>query len=103
MGLDNGFLQALATPLLGLIIVSSARLESGASWRVPRWLVTLGDWSFALYLTHALVLKAVQPFAAGWVAVAISVPVCLALSGIAYRFYERPVEKWLRARPIGGR
>ena len=73
------------------------------------WLGRLGAWSFALYLVHELVLKLVEPLAdrvdtLGGVALTIAaVLASIALSGIFYVFFERPVERWLRSRVTGKR
>lgn len=64
--------------------------------------VRLGQWSFALYLVHEIVLKAAAPIvgdappAIAYTAVAIVVVISVAASGILYEWFERPIEKKLR-------
>jgi peptidoglycan/LPS O-acetylase OafA/YrhL len=65
-------------------------------------LVKLGQWSFALYLVHELVIRAsvhlINPLPFPQVVVACLLVFCVsvALSGLLYEAYERPVEKKLR-------
>lgn len=67
------------------------------------YLVRLGQWSFALYLVHELIIKAVGEwvdplsFVPGLMAAAIVVAVAVGASGVLYEYFERPVEKRLRA------
>jgi peptidoglycan/LPS O-acetylase OafA/YrhL len=70
-------------------------------------MVKLGEWSFALYLVHELVLRTAlelgpetlaQRAAFAVVGIAVSIP----LAGAAYTFFERPVEARLRNRGSGG-
>lgn len=43
---------------LGLIMISALYFERG-NHQAPAWLVTLGDWSYSLYLTHILTLSVI--------------------------------------------
>ncbi|GAA1269489.1 hypothetical protein GCM10009589_24080 [Arthrobacter pascens] len=66
-------------------------------------MVTLGRWSFALYLVHELVIRLATPLvdgldAAGALAVsALVVVASLAISGLLHELVESPAEKWLRS------
>jgi peptidoglycan/LPS O-acetylase OafA/YrhL len=66
-------------------------------------LVTLGHWSYAFYLLHALVLRAafeLEPSMdgiKGWGWVAVLLAVSIAASGVLYTLVERPLERRLRA------
>jgi peptidoglycan/LPS O-acetylase OafA/YrhL len=71
-------------------------------------MVKLGEWSFALYLVHELVLRTAlergpetisQRPAFAVVGIAVSIP----LAGAAYTFFERPIEARLRNRSSRGR
>ncbi|WP_169711670.1 acyltransferase family protein [Henriciella litoralis] len=42
------------------LVYALASLEANGGIEMPRWLVTLGDWSFALYLSHLFVLSGVR-------------------------------------------
>jgi peptidoglycan/LPS O-acetylase OafA/YrhL len=92
--------------LYGLLIVAAAGLdlEGKSSLLRHRIMVTLGQWSFALYLIHATIIYAfVNQLGArprivysniGWLVI-ISL-VCIAASGVLYKLVEHPVEKRLR-------
>lgn len=89
-----------------LLIISAAQSDTLGRWNALRnpWLVRLGDWSFAFYLVHGLVLyyggKIFLPsdsplshiviFAIGAFIVAT------ATAGLLYHFVERPVERLIR-------
>jgi len=93
--------------LYGLVITAAAQLDlAGApSFLRDRAMVRLGEWSYALYLIHATVIYAlieligarssVQYTNVVWL-VGVSV-VCIVVSAALYRFFEYPVEAWLRA------
>lgn len=79
--------------------------------RVPDALVRIGDWSYALYLCHILVLSAVGRVwfalfernwfsSAGFIIAAITAAICT--SALAYHLYERPIIR-LGKKRIGGR
>ncbi|MUN62392.1 acyltransferase family protein [Kocuria sediminis] len=67
-----------------------------------RTVVRLGQWSFALYLVHELVIKLAIPFVdtlsfTGAMATSTAILiVSVALAGALYEYFERPVEKRLR-------
>lgn len=66
-------------------------------------MVKLGEWSFALYLVHELVLRSAlelgpeTPTARAVFAV-VGIAVSIPLAGAAYTYFERPVEARLRNR-----
>ncbi|UQX90198.1 acyltransferase [Jatrophihabitans telluris] len=73
------------------------------------WAVRLGEWSFAFYLVHQLVLRIVQwawghlpdrMSATDWRLAQIAIDLALAVlaSGALYRFVEVPFERRLRPR-----
>ncbi|MFF2843301.1 acyltransferase family protein [Paenarthrobacter sp. NPDC057981] len=65
--------------------------------------VKLGQWSFALYLIHELVLRATEPLADGasasmaLVIAAGAILISIVLAAVAFEYFERPVEAKLRA------
>lgn len=74
----------------------------------PKMLVTLGDWSYALYLTHILTLSLMGRFWAQLdiqnqffnviALIAMSVT-AIVISGLTYKLFERPallLSKWIR-------
>ena len=89
-----------------LVIYFGARFE--AAGRMQTWLAGLGDLSYALYATHAplLSLSAVvvglalgrawtdqgHGFALGFVLAAV------VFAGLAHRFFDAPVRRWLTRR-----
>ncbi|RAX47007.1 acyltransferase [Arthrobacter sp. AQ5-06] len=90
---------------LAVISASAGRDLSGTSGGpASRALARLGQWSFALYLVHELVLRLVRPLIGerpvedAWTAAAILIVASIALSGLLHEFVEKPAEKWLRSR-----
>jgi peptidoglycan/LPS O-acetylase OafA/YrhL len=64
------------------------------------WAVRLGDWSYALYLVHVIVMYLVlnlgfRSTASALAAAGVSVVAAAAL----FHLVEHPLERWLRARP----
>ena len=101
------FLAAFGFVLCPLTILSLALRES-ARGRPHVWLGFLGDISYSTYLIHfpmqltlALIATrfALKPdfFMQGWVMIAFYA-VLIALGTASYRFFERPVQHWIRRR-----
>ena len=90
------------TPIMVGVVAAWAAYELSGSRRVPRALVRLGEWSFALYLTHRGVVYAhLLPTVLGWprwVAILTLWTLALLVSAAAYEWVERPLNRWLRAR-----
>lgn len=90
----------------GLLIVTAAArdLATTPGWLTQNHWVRLGQWSFALYLVHELVLRAAEPLDRHldlWPAItaaALLVAASIALSGWLYRTVEQPWERRLRPR-----
>jgi peptidoglycan/LPS O-acetylase OafA/YrhL len=104
----NDFARVFAWGVPAAMLVAAVVLKSawaGASSRVTRAGVTLGDASYALYLCHPIVMA---PFARGWfflgadrllparagVAVEVGLSVIVALA--IYRWFERPTTRRLQ-------
>ncbi|UKA56550.1 acyltransferase [Arthrobacter sp. FW305-BF8] len=97
---------ALSIPGFALLIAAFAdrdRCGGRPTFVSAPALVKLGEWSFALYLVHELVLRTAlelgpenlaQRAALAAVGIALSIP----LAGAAYTFVERPIEARLRSR-----
>jgi peptidoglycan/LPS O-acetylase OafA/YrhL len=108
-----GGVSMLAVP--GWLVLVAALARADQAGRSPVGgtpLVRLGEWSYALYLLHPVVLHfaglagyfhldapAVVLAIGAWAA-------AVALSGLAYMLVERPLEDWLRGgrpgRPLPG-
>lgn len=92
-------------PSFAAVILAAAcgDLRGEAGPLRSRWGVRLGQWSFALYLIHELILRLIAPWVsglpvAGTAAVTVAVVVAsLAASGALYRWVERPVEQRLNS------
>lgn len=92
-----GFLAIIAAAANGDLSGSSTVLGS-------KTLVRLGQWSFALYLVHELVIRLARPFLADlsmdetFGAAVLAVLASIALSGLLHELAEKPAERWLRSR-----
>lgn len=98
-------LAAMPGTFFVIAAAASCDVDGRGGWLHSAWLIRLGQWSFALYLTHVLLLS-VGEMALGdarpslllelaYVAAAVIV------SGVFFTCFERPVEKWLRNRGAG--
>lgn len=95
----------------GFLMLIAASADSDLARRTTvltsRALVRLGQWSYALYLVHELVIKVARPFvltmsvAASIGMAALVGLVSILLSGILHEVVERPCERWLRRRYLG--
>ena len=99
------------------IVYALASMEANGRLKVPGWMVTLGDWSYAIYLCHILVLSVIRrvflmlaaqlegtPYA-DWFTVGapgridniLFYLLCISLSiltaGLVFRLFETPVIK----------
>jgi exopolysaccharide production protein ExoZ len=81
-----------------LLALGVARLEKQGAIRTPRWLVFMGAASYALYLTHELVLPVVTRLSPpAWpVVFAMNLVACLTAGAGYYWFFERPLLKALK-------
>ena len=67
--------------------------------RVPRWLVLLGESSYALYLVHVPVQYAIAKLAGhapDWLVLSLLVVVPVGVAVGLHRWVERPISKYLR-------
>ena len=84
-----------------IVAAANSDLRGSASWLRARWLVKLGEWSFAFYLLHQMVLRvlAVTTLGGHPAGVAFAVEALLVatvLSAALFTFVERPLDRWLR-------
>ena len=99
IGGDTGVWRPLALGLPAFALVSGGlALERSGVWPKLRPLELVGDWSYSLYLLHGLALKAVEkPLGAHpWLAVPLGIAASIALAYVSYRFFEKPVARFLR-------
>ncbi len=107
--LGNGVEDAVVLPLILLVISSAATasLNGTGQFLAQPWLVRLGEWSFALYITHWLLLLVAEHFDPGSKGRPVSfqlaegflfILAALAVAGAAYTWFEKPMEKRLRGR-----
>ena len=96
----------LLVPFALLVVALAQReLADGRSWLAGRRWVVLGEWSYAFYLIHHLLLQVAQRAvgeigdvrAMAWVTVLLAATVLVA--GALFRFVERPAERRLRGAP----
>lgn len=87
------------TPALSLIVLGLLYLER-ANKIMPRWIVTLGDWSYALYLTHVLSLSLIgyiwRPLGQSgyWdniYVIVLMIFITIIVAGLTYKFIEKPL------------
>lgn len=95
-------LDSLRVPLFGivsaLIVYWLAAIEQQCQRKVPLWLTRTGDWSYATYLSHVLILSAlgrlIDQFTTGGVGAAVMIPIAVvaanAVGGLVHIFLERP-------------
>ncbi|WP_237393878.1 acyltransferase family protein [Pseudarthrobacter sp. ATCC 49987] len=97
-----GFLAMIAA-------AAASDLKDKASSLSSHTIVRLGQWSFALYLVHELVIRMVRPLVDGspigtvFIASALVIAASVLLSGALHELVERPAERWLRAWRTSGR
>lgn len=106
-GIENAVLLPFILILIGSAATADLRLQPGFLTRP--WALRLGEWSFALYMTHWLLLTAVVavlpdlstfPLVVRFLAQVVYVVAAIAVAALAYVAVERPLERRLRgARP----
>ena len=76
------------------------------SWEdLPRWLVLLGDASYAFYLVHPFPMRALRVLFARLslpppLYIAVTMAVCVALAIALHLAVEQPILRWGRRRPV---
>jgi peptidoglycan/LPS O-acetylase OafA/YrhL len=98
-----GWVALTLVPFVLLVPAAAvADLEGRRSWLHARWLVLLGEWSYAFYLLHRAVMAFAEkaiPHPTAPVEVGLFVVTFVAALGVAivaHRWFERPVERWIR-------
>lgn len=105
--------DVVVVTLFPLVILCAVSARGVSGWILnARPVVLLGEISFSIYLVHGLVqhaathvLNALQldqtEISAGpsWVALALMLLAVFGLSIASYRYFEKPMRRWLNARP----
>ncbi len=78
------------------ILAASLALEPVLGARLPRWLLAIGDASYAIYLVHPFVVPALARH--GSVAGAVSVPASVAAGLLLHGLVDAPLQRLLAAR-----
>ncbi len=95
----DGFGRPLTYGLVALLIVDAcARAEERGAWRVPKWVIILGDSSYALYLIHAPLLAGIALAIRRWFPELPVLPILLiflpgiqVLAIIFWQNFEKPM------------
>ncbi len=99
-------------PAMIFLVWGSTVLALSGGVSVPKWLIQLGDWSYALYLIHYIVLIAMKRgleelglsnmLGGGGLAIIIfslaAIAFSLIASGVLHTLVERPLIRWFRRR-----
>ncbi|MFI8961376.1 acyltransferase family protein [Streptomyces sp. NPDC053493] len=103
---EIGFFDAVLMPVFALLIVAAALgdVSGRRSLLRSRVLVRLGEWSFAYYLCHAVVLKVVEHLGHGpskglrtdLVEMAGAAVAALVVAAALHEWVEKPAERRLR-------
>ena len=82
-------------PPCALLVYAFASLDADGKMPISRSLSVVGDWSYALYLSHILVLVAIArllpAIAASPFFALIALPAILLVAGLTYTLVERPL------------
>jgi peptidoglycan/LPS O-acetylase OafA/YrhL len=90
---NNGVLAPIFAGVVWALSVISTPLSR---WLCSRWLVELGNASYALYLIHMPILSLFQHFR--WVTHScypVYLALCVGLSLMSFRYFETPARLWL--------
>lgn len=97
--------QLLSAPIFALLVCAAAQadLRGSRTGLGGAWAVRLGHWSFAWYLVHEIVIRAMlarygrtetlTTTAGFWL---LAIVISLAVAGMAYQWVEHPLERLLR-------
>ncbi|GAA1469902.1 hypothetical protein GCM10017607_11320 [Microbacterium thalassium] len=99
-----GWGPAVAVPFVVLIVAAAqADIAQESSVFRNRWIVRLGEWSFAFYLIHQMVIRTLaatfglQTNWSGAIAMALgAAAAAVTLSAALYHSVELPLERWIR-------
>jgi peptidoglycan/LPS O-acetylase OafA/YrhL len=89
-------MAALPGIMLLLAAAATSDLEGRRSLLSSRLVVVGGEWSFALYMTHQLVMKIAGEHLSSGAAIIASMALVLPVAAAVHVAWERPVERWIR-------
>ncbi|UEL27777.1 acyltransferase [Pseudarthrobacter sp. L1SW] len=102
------YVVANTVMLPGFVAVIAASAAADMDGRAGHFsshrLVKLGQWSFALYLVHEMFIKLadrwIDPLPLEWALIGCLAigSLCVAVSGLLYEWFERPIERGLRLK-----
>jgi peptidoglycan/LPS O-acetylase OafA/YrhL len=79
-----------------VILAACLALEPTVGQRLPAWLLTVGDASYAIYLVHPLIVPAMARH--GALAAAAAVPLSVAAGILVHRWLDAPLQRRLAGR-----
>jgi peptidoglycan/LPS O-acetylase OafA/YrhL len=88
----------VAGPMFALIFVLAFDRGLIARALHARWLLKLGEWSFAIYMVQYTVMVALPVTASPWLQGTLAIAGSIVAGGLAWRFIERPVAEVMRRR-----
>jgi peptidoglycan/LPS O-acetylase OafA/YrhL len=92
--------DGLVAPMIaGVIWALSAAPTAVSRWLSARWLVTLGEASYGLYLIHFPLLILFLSFHwTGSLVYPLYLALCIGVSVLSFHYFETPTRKWLLLR-----
>ncbi len=99
---------AEAAPATLILIAVGLGPQVDGTWRAWRWVLLVGDASYSLYLVHEFLLRLLSflwlkgPLASltPWLFIPIGIAVSVLAALATYRYFERPVTRWLNKREL---
>jgi peptidoglycan/LPS O-acetylase OafA/YrhL len=93
---NNGLMAPVFAAFIWALTVTSTRLSR---WLCRRWLVALGNASYALYLIHMPLLSLfLRLHLVTHVCYLVYLALCVGLSLLSFRYFETPARLWLLER-----
>ena len=93
----------VAAPIFGLVFVLAFDRGLIARALHAPWLMKLGEWSFAIYMVHYIVMGVLQALGVReppWLACMVGLGSSIVAGGLAWRFVERPLGEAMRRRTL---
>ncbi|MGZ6803490.1 MAG: acyltransferase family protein [Nocardioidaceae bacterium] len=97
---------ALPSVLL-IVAIAQTDLADEPSWLTTPFLVSASSWTFALYILQVPVMRATLKLAGlprdvgvQYLLAAVTSALCVLLAWAQYRWYEQPLDRWIRGRRL---